>query len=125
MTGVQTCALPIYNQGWGVSTLPVKYSWTAEFTGGSQYLFDKIDIKVREGNCDWDPLTAGTTLYPYGPLKDMPRIESASPLDPNITRCTWVWYMLPADADNTYQGLNTQFNLVLDATQVNNPGWTE
>ena len=115
----------VYNQGWGMSTTPVKYSWRAEWTDGSSYLYDKIQVKVREGNCDWNPLTAGNTLLDYKYIRNMGRVESLSPLGANITRCTWFWFKLPTNADNSYQGLNTQFNLILDATQYDNPGWSE
>lgn len=118
-------AIQVYNQGWGVSTTPIKYSWRAQYTGGSSYLFDKIQVKVREGNCDWDPESAGNTLLDYIYIKNMGRVASLNDLAVNITRCTWFWFKLPTNADNSYQGLNTQFNLILDATQNDNPGWSE
>ena len=118
-------AIQVYNQGWGMSTTPIKYSWTSEYTGGSEDLYNKLMVKVREGNCDWDPSTAGNTLKDYVYLKNMGRVASLSNLGVNITRCTWFWFKLPANADNSYQGLTTQFNLILDATQYDNPGWNE
>lgn len=121
-------AVQVYNKGWGLSTVPVKYAWSVENNTGSQLLFDKINVKVREGNCDW--ITAGWFTEPQGqlyngPLQAMPLVPSASQLDPNITRCTWFYFTLPSDAGNEYQGLNTIFDLRLDATQTTNPGWTE
>jgi len=118
-------AVSVYNKGWGTSTTPIKYSWRAEWTGGSKYLYDRIQVKVREGNCDWNPDTAGNTLRHYVSLGNMGRVISENNLGVNISRCTWFWFRLPAGADNTYQGLNTQFNLILDATQYDNPGWNE
>jgi predicted ribosomally synthesized peptide with SipW-like signal peptide len=122
-------AVQVYNKGWGESTVPVQYSWTSSYTGGSELLYDKLDVKVREGNCDWLGAPWFTepqgVLYSMGPLQSMGRIVSASPLGVNIIRCTWFTFELPSNAGNEYQGLNTQFDLLLDATQVENPGWTE
>lgn len=121
--------IAIYNKGYGQSTTPVKYAWTANYTGDSQALFDMLNVKVREGNCDWltAPWFAGSGYIYQGPLKDMPaHLESvAGLLGVNITRCTWFYFELDTTADNTYQGLTTEFDLVLDATHDENPGWTE
>ncbi len=59
-------AVQVYNKGWGQSTVPVKYQWSSVFVGGSQLLYDKINVKVREGNCDW--LGAGWFTEPQGVL---------------------------------------------------------
>jgi predicted ribosomally synthesized peptide with SipW-like signal peptide len=119
----------VYNKGWGQSTLPVKYAWSSNYMGGNQSFYNMIDVKVREGNCDW--LNAGWFAgqgYIYtGKLNLMPtHLQTvAGLLHPNITRCTWFYFTLDPMADNNYQGLTTNFNLVLDATQNENPGWNE
>lgn len=120
----------VYNKGWGQSTIPVKYAWHTNNVDGSQLLFDKIDVKVREGNCDW--LNAGWYSgqgYIYeGKLSAMTNSQTITQmglLDPNITRCTWFYFKLDPLTDNSYQGLNTNFDLVIDATQNENPGWSE
>lgn len=121
-------AITVYNKGWGESTVPVKYGWTPRFTGGSGMLYNKIDVAVREGNCDWidDAWFEGDGYLYQGALKDMPtNLSSLNPLGVNISRCTWFYFSLPTDAGNAYQGLNTQFDLVLNATQVENPGWAQ
>lgn len=126
--------MTVYNRGHGQSTVPVKYAWSAAYTGGSQELFDKLEVKVRKGNCDW--FTAGWFTEPQGivtnpagdyfiPLNTLTLLPTESNLGVNITNCTWFWFRLPTNAGNSYQGLNTQFNLVLDATQIDNPGWSE
>jgi predicted ribosomally synthesized peptide with SipW-like signal peptide len=117
--------IAVYNQGWGLSTIPLKYRWTANLTGGSDLLFNKLNVKYEDGNC-WEPALPGDEMKVIyeGPLNGL----NASPnkeVSPNITRCSWFTYTLPADAGNEYQALNSQFNLVLDATQLNNPGWIE
>lgn len=117
----------IYNKGWGQSTMPVKYAWSSKYTGDSGKLYNNINVKVREGNCDWlnAPWFAGQGYIYDGKLKDMPAHlqTQMGDLNPNITRCTWFYFTLDASANNSYQGLNTLFDLVLDATQTNNPGW--
>lgn len=118
--------MQVYNKGWGESTLPVKYSWTDGFTGGDSDLYNKLNVKVEDGNCDW--LTnwpAGVTVKYDGPLSSMDRVVMPTVLDPNITRCTWFTFELAESAGNDLQGKTAQFNLVLDATQPENPGWTE
>lgn len=122
-------AVQVYNKGWGLSTVPVRYSWTVENIHGSTELFNQMLVKVREGNCDW--ITAGWftepqgVLYPTAPINSMSRIISADPLGVNDTRCTWFYFSLPATSGNAFQGLTSTFDLRLDATQTTNPGWTE
>ncbi len=119
----------VYNKGWGQSTLPVKYAWTSVYGSGSQDMYDLLNVKVREGNWDW--LGAAWFTEPQGVLysgllKDMPNyLQSANSLNPNITRCTWFYFTLDSTAGNALQGQNVLFDLRLDATQTNNPGWTE
>lgn len=119
----------VYNKGWGQSTIAAKYAWSSVYTGGSQALYDKLDVKVREGNCDWldDAWFAGQGYIYQGKLNAMPAyLQTAMGLlHPNITRCTWFYFTLDSTADNTYQGLTTNFDLILNATQNENPGWTE
>ena len=121
--------IAVYNKGWGQSTLPVKYAWTSNHTGGSLDLYNMLNVKVREGNCDWINYAwfDGSGYIYTGKLNAMPAyLQTAmGPLDPNITRCTWFYFELDSTAGNAYQGLSSQFDLVLDATQTNNPGWTE
>ncbi len=120
-------AVQVYNKGWGQSTIPVKYAWTSKYVDGSA-LYDMIDVKVREGNCDWlgQAWFTGGFLY-QGKLKDMHNYVATQmgPLNPNITRCTWFYFTLDPLANNTLQGANTTFDLVLNATQVGNSGWNE
>jgi predicted ribosomally synthesized peptide with SipW-like signal peptide len=120
--------LRVYNRGHGQSTVPVKYAWSVEHTGGSADLFNIVEVRVTDGNCDWPTSNPGGIQVRYnGPLADMgPYLRTfPSNLGVNITRCTWFEYTLPVTAGNAYQGLDTEFRLILDATQVDNPGWSE
>ena len=133
-TTIGEYTMTVYNRGHGQSTVPVKYAWSAAYTGGSQELFDRMEVKVRKGNCDWfddawftEPQGIVTDLAGdyFIPLNTLTLLPTESNLGVNITNCTWFWFRLDPSAGNEFQGKNTQFNLVLDATQVDNPGWTE
>lgn len=119
--------MSVYNRGHGQSTVPVKYAWTAKQTAGNTDLFNILNVKVEDGNCDWvTSWPAGLEVRYNGPLSGLSHWRTfPGDLGVNITRCTWFTFSLPAETGNGYQGLNTQFNLVLDATQVDNPGWAE
>lgn len=121
--------LEIYNQGWGVSTLPVKYRMTSAFVSESKSgYWDLIWVKVRHtyaGTAN----PAGWPVVYEGLLKNLSlnSVDNAIAdyLDPNITHVFYIEYGLDSTAGNQYQGANAQYNLIVDATQVNNPGWTE
>lgn len=121
--------LEIYNQAGGVSTLPVKYRMTSQYVGESEPgYWDLIWVKVHHTNAG----TANPASWPVvyqGLLKNL-NLNSvdnaiADYLDPNITHVYYFEYGLDSTAGNEYQGANAQFNLIVDATQTNNPGWTE
>lgn len=124
--------IDVYNKGWGQSTMTIKYRWSENQTGGSGPMYDKMNVEVRHSFCGTDPV--GWPVIYSGPLDGMV-IDSESPpsgtvlggghLDPNITHCWAWWFELDSTADNTLQAANVQFDLVLDATQPENPGWTE
>jgi len=118
----------IYNRGHGQSTMPVKYKWNVNYTGGSKALFDLLNVRVRDGNCDWMTTNPGgiVTRYGWARLNNMADVTPAiSQLGVNITRCTWFEFQLDSTAGNVLQGKSTQFELVLDATQPENSGWSE
>lgn len=119
--------IAVYNKGWGMSTLPVKYSWTANRTGGNEDMYNLLNVKVRDGNCDWINASwfVGQGYIYQGKLKDMGRVVPNVVLNPNITRCTWFYFQLDPTANNSLQGASSQFNLVLDATQPENSEWTQ
>lgn len=119
----------VYNQGHGVSTIPVKYRFTSQFVSESVGgYWDLLWVKVHHyyaGTAD----PAGWPVVYTGLLKNL-SVNSidhaiADYLDPNITHVYYFEYGLDSTAGNVYQGANAQFNIVVDATQWNNPGWTE
>lgn len=120
--------IDVYNQGWGVSTIPVKYQWTSSFVSGEGALYDKLNVDARHSFCGTGVFAPATSKY-VGLVKDM-NLNSvdhaiADFIDPNISHCWQFYFQLDPTADNSYQGDATQFDLYLDATHEENPGWTQ
>lgn len=121
--------LDVYNQGWGVSTIPVKYRMTAQGVNQSvPGYWDLLWVKVHHTYAG-TPNPASWPVVYEGLLKNL-NLNSVDNsisdfLDPNITHVFYFEYGLDASAGNAYQGANAQFNIVVDATQSTNPGWTE
>ena len=119
----------VYNQGWGVSTIPVKYKFSADFVNQSVGGFwDLLWVKVHHTFAGTSNPSAWPVVY-EGLLKNLNlnSVDSAiSPfLDPNITHVYYLEYGLDSGAGNAYQGANATFNLVVNATQSTNPGWSQ
>jgi predicted ribosomally synthesized peptide with SipW-like signal peptide len=124
------------------STVGVKYRLTAAQTGGSAPMWSALHVKVRHGNCVGPPPAEGHnngqgTVY-EGPIADLngtaaqvdnvtdPAVYPAPPgLGINITACYSFEFKLADDAGNALQSATVNFNIVADATQVQNPGWSE
>jgi predicted ribosomally synthesized peptide with SipW-like signal peptide len=121
--------MDVYNQGWGVSTIPVKYRFKSEFVSQSVGgYWELLKVRVRHTYAGTANPSAWPVVYD-GLLKDL-NVNSidhaiADYLDPNITHVYYFEYGLDSSAGNIYQGANATFNIVVDATQYNNPGWTE
>lgn len=123
--------LEVYNQNTPLSTVSVKYRFQDLF--GSQSvagLYDKLNVRVRHTFAGTPNPGSWPVVY-NGPLKDLlvdstvtPGMVAAS-LGVNITHVFYFDFELDTTAGNTFQGSNATFSLVFDATQTNNPGWTE
>ena len=116
--------LSVYNTG--SSTSPVKYRVTESMTGESYPgFYDQIWVRVAELHCG-----AGETgLVPYeGPLAALSFTSSGAKYDPlgiNFTACYTLQFALSQTAGNQFQNRTATFDLILDATQPENPGWSE
>jgi predicted ribosomally synthesized peptide with SipW-like signal peptide len=127
-------SLKIYNQG---STVPVKYRVTTDFAQ-NEPLEDVLRVRVEHGNCVSDPGT-GSELGQNGNLIDIEptklvrnvnfteaeSITGGSGLAVNNTHCFELYFSLTPSADNSYQGQSATFDLVVDATQLENPGFNQ
>ncbi len=121
--------LEVYNTS--LSTMPVKYRFYDRFVSQSVGgLYDKVNVIVRHTNAG----TANPEAWPVvftGKLKDL-YVDStstagiiSSSLGVNITHVFYLQFQLDASAGNVFQGANTVFDLVADATQTNNTGWSQ
>lgn len=121
--------LSVYNKGWGSSTIPVKYRMSSQFVSESKTgYWDHLLVIVRHSYAGRPDPASWPVVY-EGLLKDL-NVNSidnfiADFLEPNITHEFYFQYGLDSPAGNIYQGANAQFNIVVDATQSTNPGWTE
>jgi hypothetical protein len=120
----------IYNQG---STIPIQYRFDAVNTGGSLDLYNKLTVEVKQGNCvsGGDEMDPDHVVY-SGLLKNMPLLYSMDPANAvvgggimgvNNTHCWGLTFGLHSSAGNDLQGDTTTFNVVVDATQVENTSW--
>jgi hypothetical protein len=87
--------------------------------------YNRIHVRVTSRFCGG----ADAAQVYEGQLKDLD-VTSATSVSPsglgiNITHCYWVEFKLADGAGNEWQGQNAAFDLVFDATQVENPGWSE
>jgi len=117
----------VFNKPNNASTLPVKYRFRGQKTGGSMAFFDKLWVKVQHGNCVEGGISNKYVVY-EGWLKNLYFDSSqaiSAQLDPNISHCYEFLFTLHKSAENDLQGKAVEFELVVDATQTDNPGWAE
>lgn len=119
----------VYNQGWGVSTIPVKYRFRTEFVDQSvPGYWELLRVRVRH-NFAGSPDPANWPIVYQGSLNNLSvnSIDNAIAdyLDPNISHVYYFEFGLSSSAGNVYQGASADFRIVVDATQYNNPGWDE
>ncbi len=99
----------------GSSTLSAKVlTVSAVRTGGSNYLYNKLDVVV-EANRGWP-----TWMPVYsGPLSGLSNADLLAPnwaeLIAGSSEDVRYTVTLPSDANNSYQGLSTTFDFVVDA----------
>jgi predicted ribosomally synthesized peptide with SipW-like signal peptide len=120
-------ALEIFNQG----DVDVKYRITVDETGGTG-LLDHLRVTVSTGNCVGGP--TGHDDFP-GQVADVPvadlevtsllSIGGASGLPAGITHCWSFVFSMDPSVGNEAQGLDSTFDIVVEATQLDNPGWSE
>jgi predicted ribosomally synthesized peptide with SipW-like signal peptide len=100
----------------GPSTLAAKtLKIKAVQTGGSAYLYGKLDIVVEanRGWATWMPVYSGPISgLAAGDLLDGRWTELIAGSSEDVRYVV----TLPLDADDTYQGLSTTFDFVVDAT---------
>lgn len=107
-----------YGQPWfaGPSTLDAKtLTVSSSYDSGSGYLYNKLDVTVGadRGWGSWMPVYSG-------PLNGLSGADLLSPrwteLIPGSSEDVQYTVCLPTDANDSYQGLSTTFDFVIDAT---------
>ena len=121
-----TWMINVQNKPAADSTLTVKYRYTAAYVSGSGPLWDSTIVKAETGFCvAVNTISFPTTVY-EGPVKNL-SFTNADASKPNLpvnnTHCYRLSFKLPDAAGNNLQGLAGVFNIVIDATQPENPGW--
>lgn len=122
-------SIDVYNTAG--STTAVKYRITdafgSESVGG---LYDKVNVRVRHTFCGTvSPAPAAWPVVYSGSIAslDLNSVDNAiaDALGVNITHCYFFDFQLDPTAGNAFQNQTTTFDLVFDATQPENPGWSE
>jgi hypothetical protein len=120
-------SIDVYNTAG--STTPVKYRITDAFTSQSiGGLYGLMNAQVRHTFCG-TPTPASWPVVYSGLLQDLDlnSIDHAiaDTLGVNITHCYFFEFGLASSAGNAFQGQSVAFDLVFDATQPQNPGWSQ
>jgi hypothetical protein len=122
----------VQNKQMPQSTLDVKYRYTAEKTTSTPGFWASLQVQVRYGAC----VGLGDLGFVKGVLYDGPLqglsftsidndYYSGDYLAPQNTHCYEFSFYLDETAGNDLQGGNATFDIVIDATQPENPGWAE
>jgi hypothetical protein len=126
-----TYMINVQNKNTPASTLSVKYRYRVEEKTSSTGFFDGIVVKAETGFCLTDAtdftITFPTTVY-EGPLSAMEFTNTDAGkgnLPINNTHCYRFSFKLDDSAGNELQGGTATFDVVIDATQPENPGWTQ
>jgi hypothetical protein len=117
-------ALEIYNTG--TSTSAVKFRVTDLLTSESVAgFYAQLYVHVEEIDCG---ATSVVRVAYSGLLQDLEFTSIGAKYDPlpvNFTDCYTFQFALSQFAGNEFQNQTAAFDLVLDATQPENPGWGE
>ena len=134
MPGVESgpYTLKVYNSG---STVPVKYRITTDNVTSDQAapsaLMDVLKIRLDHGFCDGDypgdvnPTFTTTKSVNNLNFKSTDDSIATAGLGLNQTHCFALYFTLPGSAGNDYQNTSGSFDIVVDATQLENPGFNE
>jgi predicted ribosomally synthesized peptide with SipW-like signal peptide len=124
--------MKVYNKNAPDSTINMKYRFTDRFVSQSvSGFYDKLNVKVVHGHCDGSKEGEVNPTYTWeGKLADLEYVSTENSIgngivEPNITHCFALYFQLDESAGNSLQGGNAVADIVVDATQETNPGWTE
>ena len=122
--------LEVYNTS--LSSEPVKYRFYSELDTESEASFyDKLRVIVRHDHATETHDPFDWPIVYEGPLKDMMIVSNetsgiiSETLGVNDTHVYYLQFRLASTAGNEYQGASATFDIHAEATQEENPGWTE
>lgn len=112
------------------STMEAKYRIRAVKTDGPGALWNKLNVELQGVFCGTTNPVNGAPEFD-GALKDL-LVESPGnaglqyqTLPPNTSACFELTFELDETAGNGAQGATVEFDVVIDATQTGNPGWSQ
>ncbi len=112
------------------SSLAVKYRYTSSKTSSTPGFWAALQVQVEQGACVSNDISASTASVLYdGPLSALEfdnadnTYHGGANLPVNSTHCYRFAFYLDETAGNDLQGGSATFDIVIDATQPENPGW--
>ena len=123
--------ISVQNKGNPASTLDVKYRYRSLYTASTPGFWDALKVQVEYGACVGYDLGSVQGLIYDGPVETLSftsmanSYHSGNPLPVNSTHCYRFAFYLDETAGNGLQGGSATFDIVIDATQPENPGWAE
>lgn len=111
------------------SSLAVKYRYTSSKTSSTPGFWAALNVQVEYGACVSNDLGFVAGLIYDGPLSGLEftnadnTYHGGSALPVNYTHCYRFAFYLDETAGNDLQGGSAMFDIVVDATQPENPGW--
>ncbi len=131
MPGVWTDAYMVQIHNEPDSTVPVKYRVMDEFVSQTVAgFYDQILVKVNQWYCGVNGPEITPATY-QGLLENLVFTNANGPtlfttgLPINTTACYNLYFKLLDATPNTFQSQTAHFNLDVDATQLENPGWAQ
>lgn len=121
-------SMHIYNS---LSTMPIKYRITDKKENVSiPGFYDKLNVEIVHGYCDGGyPGGVNPTYNHTSKLADLDYISVgnsiSSYLAVNYTHCFAFYFQLDPSAGNEFQDASAVFDIVVDGTHEENPGWSE
>jgi hypothetical protein len=124
--------ISVQNKGNPASTLDVKYRYRSLYTASSPGFWDALNVQVEYGACGGFNLSYVMPTFIYdGPVENLSftsvdnDYNTGDYLPVNNTHCYRFAFYLDETAGNGLQGGSATFDVVIDATQPENPGWAE
>lgn len=121
--------ISVQNKNPVVSSLDAKYRYTASKTTSTPGFWAALQVQVEYGACSGYDLGFVKGVIYDGALKDLTFTSidndyyTGDYIAPNNTHCYRFAFYLDETAGNDLQGGNATFDIVIDATQPENPGW--